>query len=332
MHFDHLRRREFITLLGGAAATWPLTAHAQQPSIPVVGVLHSGSPEAWAKRVAALRKGLSDAGFVEGRNVALELRSAGGDDGRLPELAADLVRRRVAAIAVPVSTPAALAAKAATTAIPIVFSIGADPVALGLVAGLARPGGNATGLSMQTVELVTKRLGLLRELAPGAPRFAALVNPSSSFNDSVVKNLQAGAATLGQPIEILSVASEAEIDAAFARLAQQPGAALLTSPDAFLFNRRSQIVTLAARNAVAVLYPSREWADAGGLISYGPDLEDTCETVGLYVGRILKGEKAGDLPVVQPTKFELVINLATAKALGVAIPNTLIALADRVIE
>jgi ABC-type uncharacterized transport system substrate-binding protein len=331
MHFHQWKRRQVLTLLGGAAAAWPLAARAQQP-VPVVGVLHSGSPEAWAKRVAALRKGLNDAGFVEGRNVALEIRSAGSDDGRLPELAADLVRRRVAVIAVPVSTPAAVAAKAATTAIPIVFSIGADPVALGLVAGLARPGGNATGVGFQTVELVTKRLGLLRELAPNATRFAALVNPDSSFNDAVVKDLQAGAAMLGQPIEILSAASEGEIDAAFARLVQRPGAALLTSPDGFFFNRRPQIVTLAAHHAVPVLYPSREWAAASGLISYGPDLEHTCESVGLYTARILKGEKPGDLPVVQPTKFEFVINLRTAKALGLEVPDKLLALADEVIE
>jgi putative ABC transport system substrate-binding protein len=327
-----VKRREFIALLGGAAAAWPLTARAQQPAMPVVGVLHSGSPEVNAKRVAAYRRGLSDAGFVEGRNLAFEFRWAAGQDGRLPEMAADLVRRRVALIAIPVSTPAALAAKAATSTIPIVFSIGADPVTLRLVASLNRPGGNATGVSFQSVELVAKRLGLLREVAPAATRFVALVNPSSSFNDVVVKDLQAGAGTLGMSIEILSAASEQEIDAAFAKLAQSPGSALLPGPDVYFFDRRAQIVTLATRHAVPAVYPSREWTDVGGLISYGPDFENACELAGGYAGRILKGERPGDLPVVQPTKFEMVINLTTAKALGIAIPNTLMAIADRVIE
>jgi putative ABC transport system substrate-binding protein len=326
-----VKRRDFITLLGGAVAAWPLAARAQQP-MPTVGVLYSGSPDVYAKRVAALRKGLSEAGFVEGRNIAFEVRWAAGQDSRLPELATDLVRRRVAVIAIPVNTPATLAAKAATNTIPIVFVSGADPMSLGLVASLNRPGGNVTGVSLQTVELVTKRLGLLRELAPAATRFVALVNPSSSFNDTIVKDLQAGAATLGLSIEILSAAGEREIDAAFAKLVEKPGGALLTSPDAYFFDRRAQLVTLAARHAVPAVYPSREWADIGGLISYGPDFEHMCELAGLYTGRILKGERPGDLPVVQPTKFEMIINLTTAKALGITIPNTLIALADKVIE
>jgi len=327
-----MKRRAFITLLGGATAAWPLAARAQQTAMPVVGVLYSGSPDVYARRVAALRKGLSEAGFVEGRNVAFEFRWAGGQDTRLPELAADLVRRRVAVIAIPVNTPATLAAKAATSTIPIVFATGADPVALSLVASLNRPGGNVTGVSLQTVELVAKRLGVLRELAPAATRLVALVNPSSSFNDAVVKDLQAGAATLGLSIEILSAASEREIDAAFAKLVEKPGGALLTSPDAYFFDRRAQLVTLATRHAVPAVYPSREWADIGGLISYGPNFEQMCELAGLYTGRILKGEKAADLPVLQPTKFDMVINLTTAKALGIAVPNTLMALADEVIE
>jgi putative tryptophan/tyrosine transport system substrate-binding protein len=269
---SHIERRQFVATLGGAAA-WPLAARAQQPAMPTVGVLYSGSPDVYAKRVAALRKGLSEAGFVEGRNVAFEFRWAAGQDSRLPELAADLVRRRVAVIAIPVNTPATLAAKAATETIPIVFVSGADPIALGLVASLNRPGGNVTGVSLQTVELVAKRLGLLRELAPAATRFVALVNPSSSFNDTIVKDLHAGAATLGLSIEILTAASEREIDAAFANLVQKPGSALLTSPDAYFFDRRAQLVTLAARHAVPAVYPSREWADIGGLISYGPDFE-----------------------------------------------------------
>jgi putative ABC transport system substrate-binding protein len=228
-----MRRREFIALLGGAAAAWPLAARAQQAAMPVVGFLHSGSPEPYANRVSAFRKGLGEAGYVEGQNVAIEFRWAAGQDDRLPELAADLIRRRVVAIATPASTPASLAAKTATTTIPIIFAIAADPVAMGLVATLNRPGGNATGVSLQTVELVPKQLGMLRELAPGANRFVALVNPNSAFTDAVVKDLQASASALGLPIEILRAGTGREIDAAFANLVQKPGGALLISPDAF---------------------------------------------------------------------------------------------------
>src|SRR5262245_23085076 len=228
-----MRRREFITLLGGAVAAWPVAARAQQSAMPVIGFLHSGSPEPYANRVSAFRKGLGEAGYVEGQNVAIEFRWAARQDDRLPDLAADLVRRRVAAIATPGSAPASLAAKGATTTIPIVFAVGSDPIAMGLVASLNRPGGNATGVSFQTVELVAKRLGMLRELAPGANRFVALVNPNTAFTDALVKDLQASASALGLPIEILHAGTGREIDAAFANLVQKPGSALLSSPDAF---------------------------------------------------------------------------------------------------
>jgi putative tryptophan/tyrosine transport system substrate-binding protein len=327
-----MRRREFITLLGGAIAAWPLAARAQQPAMPVVGFLHSGSPEPIVNRLAAFRKGLGEAGYVEGQNVAIEFYWAAGQDDRLPDLAADLIRRRVTVIATPGSTPAALAAKAATTTIPIIFAIAADPVAMGLVASLNRPGGNATGVSFQSVELGPKQFGMLRELAPGANRFVALVNPNSAFTDAVVKELQASASALGLPIEILRAGTGREIDAAFANLVQKPGSALLSSPDAFFTTRRAQIVTLAARHALPAIYPAREYAEIGGLMSYGPNIVDAFRLTGIYVGRVLKGEKPTDIPVVRPTKFELVVNLNTARALGIAIPNTLLALADEVIE
>jgi ABC-type uncharacterized transport system substrate-binding protein len=327
-----MKRREFITLLGGAAAAWPLAARAQQPAVPVVGYLHSSSPETDVNYVAAFRKGLSEAGFVDGQNAAIEFRWAAGQFDRLPELAADLVRRRVAVIATPANTPAALAAKAATATIPIVFAIGGDPVALGLVASLNRPGGNATGVSFQTAELVAKRLGLLRELAPQATRFVALVNPNTAFTETVVKDLQAAARAFGLSLEILHATTSNEIDAAFVDLAQKPGSALLTSPDAFFTSRRAQIVTLAARHGLPVVYNQREFAEIGGLVSYAPSFPNVYQQTGLYTGRVLKGEKPSDLPVVQPTKFELVVNLNTAKALGIAIPNTMLAVADEVIE
>jgi putative ABC transport system substrate-binding protein len=326
-----VKRRTFITLVGGAAG-WPLAARAQQPAMPVIGYLHSSSPEANVNYVAAFRKGLSEAGFVEGQNVAIEFRWAAGQVDRLPELAADLVRRRVAVIATPANAPATLAAKAATSTIPIVFSIGDDPVRLNLVASLNRPGANATGVSFQTVELVAKRLGLLRELAPQATRFVALVNPNTVFTDTVVKDLQASARPIGLPLEILPAGTNSEIDAAFVNLAQKPGSALLTSPDAFFTSRRVQIVTLAARHGLPAIYNQREFAEIGGLASYGPSFPNVYQQTGIYTGRILKGEKPADLPVVQPTKFELVINLNTAKALGIAIPSTLLAIADEVIE
>jgi putative tryptophan/tyrosine transport system substrate-binding protein len=329
---SHIERRKFLATLGSAAAAWPLAARAQQPAMPVVGFLHSGSPEPIVSRVAEFRKGLGEAGYFEGQNVAIEFRWAAGRDDRLPDLAADLIRRRVAVIATLGSTPASLAAKAATTTIPIVFLVASDPVALGLVTSLNRPGGNATGVNVQLVELVTKRIGMLRELAPGANRFVALVNPNTAFTDAVVKDVEVSAPALGLPIEILRAGTGREIDAAFANLVQKPGGALLVGPDAFFTSRRAQIVTLAARHAVPAIYFTRDFTESGGLMSYGPNLANAYQQTGIYVGRILKGEKPADLPVVQPTKFELVVNLNTARALGIAIPNTLLAVADEVIE
>jgi ABC-type uncharacterized transport system substrate-binding protein len=327
-----MRRREFMTLLGGAVIAWPLAARAQQAPMPVIGFLHSGSLEPNANRVAAFRKGLSEAGYVEGQNVAIEFRWAVDQNDRLPDLAADLIRRRVAVIATPGSTPASLAAKAATETIPIVFLIGGDPVALGLVASLNRPGGNATGVNLQLVELVPKQLGMLRELVPAANRFVALVNPNTAYTDTVVKDLQASASGLGVPIEFLRAGTDREIDAAFANLVQKPGGALLVGPDAVFVSRRAQIVTLAARHALPAIYYVRDFAGIGGLMSYGPNLAHTYRQAGIYVGRVLKGEKPADLPVVQPTKFELVVNLNTARALGLTVPDRLLALADEVIE
>jgi putative tryptophan/tyrosine transport system substrate-binding protein len=327
-----MNRRAFITLLGGAAAAWPLAAHAQQPAMPAVGFLHSGSPESNVALVAAFRKGLSEAGLVEGQNVAFEFRWAAGQVDRLPELATDLVRRRVAVIATPASTPAALAAKAATATIPIVFAIGTDPVALDLVKSLSRPGGNATGISFQTVELVGKELGLLREMAPQSRHFVALVNPSFVYADAVVTALQASAANLGLSVEVLHTSSVKEIDAAFANLAQKPDSALLISPDPFFTGRRTQLPTLAARHAIPAIYNVREFAEGGGLMSYGPNFANAYQQTGIYTARILKGEKPADLPVQQPTKFELVINLTTARAMRLNVPDKLLALADEVIE
>jgi putative ABC transport system substrate-binding protein len=327
---SHMQRREFITLLGGAAA-WPLAASAQRSAMPMIGYLHSASLERNVNLVAAFRKGLGETGFVEGQNVAIEFRWAAGQNDRLPELAAELVRGRVAVIATPVNTPATLAAKAATATIPIVFAIGGDPVALGLVESLSRPGGNATGISFQTVELTAKRLGLLRELAPGAKRLFALINPNSGFTAGIIKNLQASAQALGLPVDTLHASTDREIDAAFANL-QKPDGALLLSPDAFYTSRRKRIVALAARYAVPTIYNIREFTDVGGLISYGPNLANVCQQTGIYTGRILKGEKPANLPVMQPTKFELIVNLKTAKTLGLSIPPALLTSADEVIE
>jgi putative ABC transport system substrate-binding protein len=327
-----MRRREFIKAITGTAVAWPLAARAQQPVMPVIGFLHSGSPEPIASRVAAFRKGLGETGYVEGQNVAIQFRWAAGQDDRLPDLAADLIRQPVAMITTPGSTAASLAAKAATTTIPIVFLVGSDPVALGLVASLNRPGGNATGVHFPLEELVAKRLGMLREVAPSANRFVALVNPDTAFTDAVVKELQTSASEFRLPIEILRASTGREIDAAFANLAQKPGGALLVGPDALFVSRRAQIVTLAARHALLTIYPTRDYAEIGGLMSYGPDLADAYHQTGVCVGRVLKGEKPADLPVVQSTKFELVINLNTARALGLTVAASLLSLADEVIE
>jgi putative ABC transport system substrate-binding protein len=326
-----VKRRDFITLLGGAAA-WPLAARAQQAAMPVIGFLNAGTARTYAKRVAAFRKGLGVTGFVEGQNVEIEFRWAEGRDDRLAELAADLVRRRVAVIATPVSTQAALAAKAATTAIPIVFATGGDPIAMGLVKSLNRPGGNATGISILNVELTGKRLSLLRELAPSAIHFAAISDPASAMAEPFAKNARASAAALGLNVDVLQAATDGEIAEAFARISKEAGGALLVNSSESYFIRRALIVTLAARHALPAIYMSREYSDVGGLMSYGPDIDYTCEQTGIYVGRILKGEKPTELPVAQSTKFEFVVNLTTSKALGIDIPASLLALADEVIE
>ena len=324
-------RRQFISALGGTAAAWPLAARAQQAAMPVIGYLHAGSAEQNVQRLAAYRKGLSEAGFVEGQNVAIEFRWADGHDDRLPDMAADLIRRQVAVIATLVTAPA-LVAKSATTTIPIVFVTAGDPVALGLVASLNRPGGNVTGVTSLNSEIAAKRLGLIRDLAPQAMRYFALVNPTSALVDSFTKDVAAGAANLGIQVEILHASTAAEIDAAFAKLPQQPGTVLVVSTDAFFFIRRAQISALAARHALPAMFDNREYAAAGGLVSYGADLSNAFQLAGVYTGRILKGEKPGDLPVMRSTKFEFVINLKTAKTLGLTVPMILQMTADEVIE
>jgi putative tryptophan/tyrosine transport system substrate-binding protein len=325
-----MRRREFILALGSAAASVPFAARAQQPAMPVIGFLHSASLEPNAKRLAGFLKGLRKAGFIEGQNVAIEYRWAAGQNGRLPELAADLAGKPVAVIVTLSSTPATLAAKAATTTIPIFFLIAEDPVELGLVASLNRPGGNATGISSQNVELVAKRLGLLRELAPQATNIAALLNSSNPNARPVSKMLQAAAGTLGVQVNVLEVSTDSEIEAAYQSL--KPGNALLVGTDPSFFARRASLVALGARHAVPTMYDNRESPDVGGLMSYGQNTESSWEQAGALVGRILKGEKPADLPVVQPTQFEFVLNLKTARALGLTVPPTLLARADEVIE
>jgi putative ABC transport system substrate-binding protein len=328
-----VKRREFMTLLGGAAA-WPLAARAQQPAtMPVIGFLHSASAAAYAAPLAAFRKALSEAGYVEGQNVAIEYRWANNENDRLPELAADLVRRQVALVVAAGGTPSALAAKAATSTIPIVLVFGADPVRLGLVASLNRPGGNVTGISSMNRELSSKRLGLLHELLPGAARFGVLVNPDNpSITESFVTELQTAASAIGRQIEVVTASTNGDIDTAFATLVKKRADALLISPDALFVTRRVQLITLAVRHALPALYHRRELAEAGGLMSYGSDLPDQYRQTGVYVGRILKGEKPAEMPVQLPTRFEFVINLQTAKTLGIEIPATLLARADEVIE
>jgi len=328
----HTRRREFITLFGGAAASWPLAARAQQPAMPVIGFLSDGSLEPRINLVAAFRQGLSEAGYVDGQNVAIEYRWAQDQLDRLPEMAADLVRHQVAIIVTPGSTAAPLAAKAATKTIPIVFSVGTDPVKLGLVDSLNRPGGNATGVSYFTQELGPKRLGLLRELMPGDVDVIVLANPRNAVTDSAVRDMQAAVSTIGQQITVLNASDNREIDTAFTTMVQKRAPALLTMADALFTSRRVQLVTLATRHAIPAIYTSREFAEVGGLMSYGANLRDIYRQVGAYTGRIPKGAKPVDLPVVQPTKFEFVINLQTARALRLEVPPTLLARADEVIE
>jgi putative tryptophan/tyrosine transport system substrate-binding protein len=326
-----MRRRDFITILSGAAA-WPLAARAQQPAMPVVGFLHTGTPEASTATIAGFRKGLSETGYVEGRNLAIEFRWARNDRDRLPELAADLVGRGVAVIAAPGNTSAALAAKAATTTIPIIYSGAADPVEIGLVASLNRPGGNVTGFTTMQADLAAKRIELLHELLPRAAHIALLVNPTNPGAELAIRDTQKAGLAIGQQIEVLAASTNREIDAAFASLVQGQADALLLAPETLFNTRRAQILTLAAYNRLPAMYTTRDDAEAGGLISYGPSGRDSYRQVGIYTGRILKGEKPADLPIVRSTKFELVINLQTARTLGLDVPPTLLALADEVIE
>jgi putative ABC transport system substrate-binding protein len=327
-----MRRREFITLLGGAAA-WPLAARAQQPAIPVIGFLNAGSPDASADRGRAFRKGLNEAGYVEGQNVTVEYHYYEGQYDRLTALVADLVRRHIAVIATPGSNAAALAAKAATTTIPIVFGVGEDPVKLGLVASLARPGGNLTGINWFVQEVVAKRLWFLHELVPKAVRVAVLLNPANaSTAESTLREVQDAGPTIGLQIQILNATTISEIDAAFATLARERPDALLVAPDAFFASRRVQFATLTARDKIPATYPDRDYVVAGGLMSYGTSITDMYRQVGVYTGSILKGAKPADLAVMQSTKFEFVINLQTARALGIEVPSGLLAIADEVIE
>ena len=327
-----LRRRAFITLLGGAAVAWPRAARAQQATMPVVGLLYDQSLVGSADMLAAFREGLKQFGFVEGQNVAIEYRWADGQNDRLPALAADLVRRRVAVIVAIGSTAATLAAKAATTTIPIVFNVAADPVQFGLVASFNRPGGNVTGISSMNIELTGKLLQLLHELVPGATRFATLRNPTGPVIQSALAEAQAAARSLGLQLLVLYAGTEGDFEPAFAALVQQQAAALLVGPSTLFQSHYPQIVTLAARHRVPVVYAHHEAVAAGGLMSYGSPRADNLRLAGSYTGRILKGEKPADLPVQQPTKVELHINMKTARALGLTIPTALLVRADEVIE
>jgi putative ABC transport system substrate-binding protein len=326
-----VRRRDFLTLFGGAAVTWPLSARAQQKAMPVIGYLSSGSPGPNAPN-AALRNGLNEAGYIEGQNLAIEYRWAEGSYDRLPVLAADLVGRRVDLIVAAGGSPPALAAKNATSTIPIVFTGVGDPVGIGLVASLARPGGNLTGFDLMSTELMPKRFELLSELVPRARVIALLVNPTYANTERIIRDVREAARAKGVQLPILKAGDKSEIDTAFASLDQLHADALLVGADPFFNTRREQLVTLASRHAIPASYEFREFATAGGLISYGASLPSIGRQTGVYVGRILKGESPADLPVQQPTKFELVINLKTAKALGLTVPQSLLAQADEVIE
>jgi putative ABC transport system substrate-binding protein len=327
-----IQRRDFITLLGGAAAAWPLAARAQQAAMPVIGYLDAGSADASAHYAAAFRKGLSETGYDVGKDVAIEYRWADGSLDRLPVLVADLVRRQVAMIFAGNGAPVALAAKAATTTIPIVFNMGDDPVRFGLVPSLNRPGGNITGQAAQNAELGPKRLQLLHEVVPAATTLALLVNPTNPNVETLSRDLHAAARTLGLQLQILHASTEREIDAVVATLLQLQAGGLMIGHDPFFNSQNERLATQALRQAMPTIYQFREFAAAGGLMSYGTDLADLYRQSGVYAGRILKGEKPGDLPVTQPTKFELFVNLKTAKALGLTIPQTLLVAADEVIE
>ena len=326
-----MNRRAFITLVGGAAATWPLAARAQQPALPVVGFLSPISPDESTERLRGFRQGLKETGFAEGENVAVVYRWAENQMDRLPELAAELARRQVAVIA-SLSTISTLAAKAVTTTIPIVFLVGEDPVRLGLVTSLGRPGGNLTGINLFSGELTAKRLELLREMVPGAARIAVLVNPASPLTETTLKDLEAAARVMGLQIQVLRASTSREIDAAFATFVRERPDAVFVGIDTFFNNRRAQLVNLASRHAVPATFVNRDFAEIGGLMSYGSNIADTWRQVGIYTGRILKGANPADLPVMQSSKFELVINHQTARMLGLTVPATLLATADEVIE
>jgi putative ABC transport system substrate-binding protein len=326
-----MRRRDFITVIAGSAAARPLVAGAQQPAMPVIGFLNSGAPGPATDTIAVFRQGLAEAGYMEGRNVAIEYRFAEGQYDRLPALAEELVRRQVAVI-VAIPIPAAVVAKAATGTIPIVFSVAGDPVKLGLVDSLARPGGNATGVNFFQAELGAKQLGLLRELLPAAARIGLLVNPTNANVEGVTKDVTAAASAIGVQIDVVQASDSHEIDTAFATLVRNKADALLVGADSLFFTRRLQLATLATRHALPAVYFNRPFAEAGGLMSYGTSLTEVNRQLGIYTGRILKGAKPAELPVMQSTRFELVINLPTARALGLEIPSMLLARADEVIE
>jgi putative ABC transport system substrate-binding protein len=328
-----MRRRDFIILLGSAAAAWPLAAQAQQPALPVVGFVSGSSLDASARFVAAFRKGLGETGYIEGRNLTVEFHWLHGQFDRLPALMADLVHRGIAVIATSGSAPAALAAKAATATIPIVFGVGDDPVKLGLVTSLARPGGNATGINFFTQEVHAKRLGLLHELVPKATRVAVLVNPANAPGaEAALRDIPEAAGAIGLQIRVLEASTSRDIEAAFATLVREPADALFIAADQFFASRRVQFATLAARHAIPTAFADRGYPEVGGLMSYGADIVDAFRQVGSYTGRILKGANPADLPVLQSTKFEFVINLQTARALGIDVAPGLLTAADEVIE
>jgi putative tryptophan/tyrosine transport system substrate-binding protein len=328
----NIARRKFVAALGGAAAAWPLVARAQQPAMPVVGLINAGSPEVYSRYVAAFYKGLNETGYVEGQNVTVEDHWLESQFDRLPALLADLIRRQVAVIATPGSEKATIAAKAATATIPIVFSTGQDPVELGLVASLARPGGNATGINNFMQEVAAKRLRLLRDLVPKAVRIAVLVNPANAASEASRREVQEAAPAIGLQILVLNATTIGDIDAAFATLARERSDALFVAPDILFTSRLGQLVTLAARDRIPATYSNRDIVAAGGLMSYGTNLADSYHQVGVYTGSILKGAKPAELPVLQSTKLELVINLQTARALGIEVPPAVLSIADEVIE